>query len=122
MYTEMAPLWEKKLQTNPSIVKTYYNFIGQDGEENASFRKYVYSLSQSSNKRVVIHYKGEDSVATDATSHLRTFPSVLRDLEKSELSPAVIYKRSIATPSTSHEHSSVELPRNLKQIKNLQSR
>ena len=99
--------------------KTYYNFIGQDGEENASFRKYVYSLSQSSNKRVVIHYKGEDSVAT---SHLRTFPSVLRDLEKSELSSSVIYKRSIATPSTSHEHSSVDLPRNLKQIKNLQSR
>ena len=112
----------RKLQTDPIIIKTYYNFIGPDGEENPCFKKYVYTLSQRSNKRVVIHYKGDDSIATNTTPHIRTYPSVLRELEKSEVTPAVAYKRKVATSGPSHEHSSVQLPRNRKQVKNLQSR
>lgn len=110
----------KKLLTDPIIIKTYYNFIGADGEINPSFRKYVYQISN--NKRVVIHYKGDDSETANATPHIRTFPSVLRELEKSEATPAVMYKRKIATCGPSTEHSSVQLPRNSKQVKNLQSR
>lgn len=106
----------KKLLTDPIIIKTY-NFIGADGEINPSFRKYVYQISN--NKRVVIHYKGDNSETANATPHIRTFPSVLRELEKSEATPAVMYKRKIATCGPSTEHSSVQ---NSKQVKNLQSR
>ena len=61
-------------------------------------------------------------MAVDSKSHVRTCPSVLWGMEKSEVSPSVTYKRKVSTSVSSFEHQSVLLPRNNKQIKNLQSR
>ena len=84
------------------------------------FKRYVYTTTQ--NKLVLIHYKGDDSVAADTKPHIRTFPLVLKELEKSEVLPSVAYKRKVAASGTSYEHHSVQLPRNRKQVKNVQSR
>ncbi len=60
---------EKK---DPVVIKTY-NFIGADGTENPIFKKYVYTTPDYNN-RVVIHYKGDDSILDETTLHVRTFP------------------------------------------------
>lgn len=112
----------KKLQTSPVVSKTYYTLINEEGNEDRNFKKFVYTISGDSNKTVVIHYKGDDSVTAGLALHVRTFPSTLRDLEKSESNPSVAYKHKISTTTPSQEHIAVELPRNRKQIKNLQSR
>ena len=113
----------RKLKTDPVVTKTYYNFIGADGTENPIFKKYVYTTPDYNN-RVVIHYKGDDSILDETALHVRTFHSVLRELEKSEVTPGVLYKRKVGAGSDlSHDHSSsMQLPRNRKQVKNLQSR
>jgi hypothetical protein len=108
------------LQTTPVITKTYYIYVGKGGDEKTEFKRYVYTTTQSN--LVLIHYKGDDSVAVDTEPHIRTFPSVLRDLEKSKVIPSVAYKRKVSTTAISQEHHSVQLPRNKKQVKNLQSR
>ena len=117
----MASLWKEKTTDGPVIMKTYYVFVDEDGKEQKSFKRYAYTTAQSG-KRVLVHYKGDDTVASNTKPHIRTFPSVLRELEKSELLPSVAYKQKITVPSASHEYHSVKLPRNQKQVKNLQSR
>ena len=107
----------KPLQSEPPILKTYYNFVDVDGTENKLFRKYVYTLlDSSSNKRVVIHYKGGDSVSSTTSPHIRTFPSVLRELEKSEGTPSILYKQKIGTCGPLQDHTSLMLPRNLQSM------
>ena len=110
----------KKLQTSPVIVKTYYVFVHNDGRDDPAFKRCAFRLQNSGN-RVVIHYKGDESVAVDSKSQWRTCPSVLKELQTSEVAPSVTYKRKIATSISSIEHQSVLLPKNVKQVKNLQS-
>ena len=110
----------KKLQTSPVIVKTYYVFVHNDGRDDPAFKRCAFRLQNSGN-RVVIHYKGDESVAVDSKSHRRTCPSVLKELQTSEVARSVTYKRKIATSISSIEHQSVLLPKNVKQVKNLQS-
>ena len=78
--------------------------------------------SSVSNNRVIIHYKGDNSVANDLNAHVRTCPSVLRELEGTEVPPSVAYKKRISNSVLSSENHCVLLPRNSKQVKNLQSR
>ena len=42
-------------------------------------------------------------MAADTELHVRTFPSVLRDLEKSEVLPSVTYKRKVSAIGTKNE-------------------
>ena len=67
---------------------------------------------------------GDDSVANkeNIPPYVRTCPSVLRELEKTERSPSVAYKKKIGTSVSSAEHQSVLLPRNQKQVENLKAR
>ena len=72
----------------------------------------------------VIHYKGNHAVAEKyCDGKQQTCPSVLREWEKTEHSPSVVYKKNI---SNSHvipqEYHSVYTPRNRKQISNFQAR
>ncbi len=78
-------------------------------------------MTNSSN-RVVIHYKGDDSALCDIDPHVRTCPSVLRKLEEKEAPPSVVYKKEISKSVLSIDNQCVMLPRNCKQVKNLQSR
>lgn len=53
--------------------------------------------------------------------HIRTCPSVLRDLEFSIKSPSNVYKDKISKCDSSIEHHMVLLPRNKKQVANMQA-
>ena len=112
----------KKLQTCPVVIKTYYVFVDAAGKEEKKFKKFVYKFSEDINQTVVIHYQGDDSIAINSALHVRTLPSIMRQLESAETTPSVAYKRMVATTGPSQEHLAVQLPRNRKQIKNLQSR
>ncbi len=102
------------------VIKTYYVFIAPDGLEKACFKRYAYTTSQTN--RVLIHYKGDDSVVADSKPHIRTCPSILRELETTEIPPSVAYKKKIAASVPSVELQAIQLPRNQKQVRNLQSR
>ena len=73
---------------------------------------------------MLIHYIGDGSVANkeNIPPYVRTCPSVLRELEKTERSPSVAYKKKIGTSISSAKHQSVLLPRNQKQVENLKAR
>ena len=55
------------------VLKTYYVFV-HDSTDEPAFKRCAYILQNSSNYRVVIQYKGDESVAVDSKSHLRTCP------------------------------------------------
>ena len=114
----------KRLKTSPVIVKTYYVFINPDGSDEVCFKRFSYHLLNSDQSLTVIHYKGNHAVAEKyRDGKQQTCPSVLREWEKTEHSPSVVYKKNI---SNSHvipqEYHSVYTPRNRKQISNLQAR
>ena len=69
----------------------------------------------------LIHYKGNSSVAAISKEHVRTCPSVLRNVKLSEQSPSVVYKKEVSNADCSYEHHLVLLPRNRKQVENMQS-
>uniref|UniRef100_A0A1X7SVU8 MULE transposase domain-containing protein n=1 Tax=Amphimedon queenslandica TaxID=400682 RepID=A0A1X7SVU8_AMPQE len=113
----------RDLQSDPALSKTYYVYLDSDGKEAKNFKRHVYTLSHDgTNNRVLIHYQGDGSITRSAPIHCRTVPSVLRDVEKSEVTPSVAYKRKVSMPGSSNEHLVVQLPRNVKQVKNIQSR
>ena len=112
---------KKNLKTIPVLTKTYYVFVSDDGQEEG-FKKLVYKLSGSNNHTVVVHYKGDESIAISSTPHVCTLPSIMRQLERSEATPSVAYKRMTATTGPSQDHVAVQLPKNRKQVKNLQAR
>ena len=122
----------KRLQTTPVIIKTYYVFIAPNGKEVNCFKRYSYAISRgdaTARDLTLVHYKGDDSVLLSELEddgstkpYLRTCPSVLRDMEKAEKAPSVAYKRKVGKSVSSLEHQSVLLPRNQKQVANLQAR
>ena len=72
--------------------------------------------------RTLIHYQGDSSLASRSKPHVRTCPSILRKLEKDDRSPAVVYKRNVSKANESSlEYHTVCLPRNVKQVANMQS-
>ncbi len=113
----------KTLKTNPIIRKSYYVFVNDEGAIEPTFKRYSYTLLSSTKcTRTVVHYEGNDSVATHVKTHVKTCPSVLTKMEGVEIPPPVAYKREIAGSTMSSEHHVMLLPRNKKHIKNLQSR
>ena len=108
------------------VLKTYYVFVTDDGEsEEKCFKRYSYAIPSSTKNLTLMHYKGDDSVAAKLCSentkpYVRTCPTVLRELEKSDSSP-VVYKKKIGRSECPHEYQSVLLPRNQKQISNVQA-
>ena len=112
---------KKELKTVPVITKTYYFFVSADGKEDG-FNRLVYTLLGSNNHTVVIHYTGDESIAKSTTPHVHTLPSIMRQLECSEATPSVAYKRMVATSGPSQDRVAVQLPKNQKQVKNLQAR
>ena len=97
------------------------HFVSADGKEDG-FKRLVYKLLGSNNHTVVIHYMGDESIAKSTTPHVRTLPSIMRQLECSEATPSVAYKRMVATSGPSQDHVAVQLPKNQKQVKNLQAK
>ena len=113
----------KMLKTEPVICKTYYNYIGPDNAERKQFRRYSYTIPSQNNHLMLVHYKGDDTVATDSGSkpHIRTCPSVLRELEQASQSPSVVYKKKVSKSDCPLEHQPVLVPRSSKQVANMQA-
>ena len=80
----------KMLKTEPVICKTYYNYIDSDNVERKQFKRYSYTIPSQGNHLTLVHYKGDDSVV-DIKPHIRTSPSVLREIEQESQSPSVVY-------------------------------
>ena len=114
----------KRLKTTPILFKNYYVFVNPDGTDNPGFKRFSYHLHNKSNDLTVVHYKGNHTLADQyEDAKWQTCPSVLREWEKSEQSPSVLYKKNICNNQfISLEYHSIFSPQNQKQISNLQAR
>lgn len=111
----------KKLKSTPVIVKKYYICVKSTGEISTTFKRYCYTIPSCKQGLVLIHYTGDNSDLCNDKAHIRTCPSTLRELESSQKSPSVVYKNKISKSECSIEHHAVLLPRNKKQVSNMQA-
>lgn len=107
------------LKTEPVVCKTYYNYVSKD-EDRKEFKRYSFVIPSQEGHLTLVHYKGDDSIV-DHDLHVRTCPSVLRELQETIQSPSVVYKKSISSSLCSPQHQAVLIPRNSKQVSNMQS-
>ncbi len=80
-----------------------------------------YSFTIAGSDLTLIHYKGDDSVVKNDSLHVRTCPSVLKVLQDTTQSPSVVYKKQVSLACCSNEHQPVLIPRNRKQVSNMQA-
>ena len=71
-------------------------FVDAAGKEEKKLKKFVYTFSEDINQTVVIHYQLDDSIAINSALHVRALPSIMRQLESTETTPSVAYKRMVA--------------------------
>ncbi len=85
------------------------------------FKRYSYTIHGHVSNITLVHYKGNDSIASENPPHIKTCGSVLRKLEATTYSPSVVYKKSITDAnSTALCSHPVLLPRNKKQVTHFQ--
>ena len=114
------------LTVHPCDCKTYYNYVGPNNEEKKQFRRYSYTIPSECGHLTLVHYKGDDSVVQQSDvgprkPFVRTCPSVLRELEQMSLSPSVVYKK-VSKSDCPLLHQPVLIPRNRKQVANMQAK
>ena len=99
----------KKLpKKNPVLRKVYYVSVTPEGNNNL-FRRNTYSLLANQVPALtLVHYLGDETIAADfphgnakrsavqQPPHVRTCPSVLRVISKSDKVPSNVYKKAIA--------------------------
>ena len=98
---------------------------GRDGR----FRCNVYQLLDDPNGLTLVHYIGDHTIAAafrhgnakgSSQTFTRTCPSVLRNVEDLSDLPSNIYKREVGKSDCLSEHQPVLVPRNSKQVDNMQ--
>ena len=120
--------WKPK--GNPVIKKVYFIAVTPSGH-NKLFKRNVIFNTQEDIEVILIHYIGDQSVACDfphgnaksSQNYHRTLPSVLKRLSSEHDKPGTVYSNAVANSSiccTQHQPSVI--PRNLKQIQNLQQK
>lgn len=82
----------KMLKTEPLICKTYYNYKAGQNIEKKEFKCYSYTIPSNNNQLTLIHYKGDDPVM-ESDPHVRTCPSVLKDIQQTTQSPRLCTKK-----------------------------
>ena len=127
----------KLLKIEPVICKAYYNYLDQHAVrkefkryeinnytyviENMPVLRYSYTIPSRGGHLTLVHYKGDDSIVRNDSQHIRTCPSVLRELQQATKSPSVVYKKHVLLCRCSLEHQPVLVPRNSKQVSNMQA-
>ena len=116
-------------RSNPVLKKLYFVSVLASGHDHR-FKRLVFFQLNDNQKAVVIHYLGDESIAVDFPhgnskyNHVfkRTCPSVLKELSTNTgNSPSIVYKSAISNPpECSSTLQSIYMPRNLRQIKNIQ--
>ncbi len=112
--------------------KLYFTSVLASGHDHR-FKRLVFFLLSDTSTAVVIHYVGDESIAVgfphgnsrEDNSHefKCTCPSVLTTLStNTKNSPSSLYKSAISNPPTECPPTlqSMYMPRNLRQIKNIQ--
>ena len=121
---------DKKLPTSQPIVRKKYFIADTPEGRNSGFKRHSYTLLDSSKLSTLVHYIGDDSIGSqhphgnskDQKPYIKTCPSVLRSMSKIQDSPSYVYKQMVQAPQCLPEEQPVLLPRNVKQIKNLQAK
>ena len=120
-------------RSEPSIKKLHFHTVLPSGYSKEFKRQAFFDLQgKQPPKAVLIHYLGDESVALDfphgnikgnnSRVFSRTCPSVLADLSSMQDLPSNVYKKAISNPKMDcpAELQPSYMPRNMRQIKNLQ--
>ena len=117
--------------SDPKFRKIYFSIVLPSGRD-LRFKRHAYFLMDSTrNNQVLIHYIGDESVAinfphghskSENRIFHRTCPSVLTKLASVPDLPANVYKNSISSSACAPEFQSSHLPRNSRQVINLQQK
>ena len=84
----------KRLQTTPVIIKSYYVFVNPDGSDEASFKRFSYSLADNDSYSTVIHYSGNHNVSQRyKVGKKQTCASVRK--EKSKISLHLLFMKKV---------------------------
>ena len=115
----------------PEIRKIHYSIVLETGRD-LRFKKHAYFLldSQDDLKKVLIHYTGDETIVTGFPhgnskhnqDYHRTCPSVLAKLSDSHDLPGNSYKHAISNPKCPAEFQSICLPRDSRQLINVQQK
>ena len=120
-------------RSEPVLKKLYFMSILPSGYDKRFKRQVFFLLKEKQpQKAMLIHYLGDESIAVnfphgnskgdnDQVFH-RTYPSVLADLTSIQDLPSNVYKNAISKPPKDCPPAlqPAYMPRNLRQIKNLQ--
>ena len=111
--------------------KRYFIAVTPEGR-NPGFKRHAFRLLESKNKVTLVHYLGDESIGSQHPHgnsksntnklYVRTCPSVLHTASKLKDCPSNVYKRIITDTKCPPGKQSVLMPRNPKQISNLQAR
>jgi len=120
----------KELPKHAPVVQKIYYVCITPKKNDPTFKQLAYSLLNDTNNFTLIHYLGDHSVAIpflhgnskQLNSYNRTCPSVLLEEAKVNESPGNVYKEMVSRPNCSSLHQPVLVPRNVKQIRNTQSK
>ena len=115
-------------RSSPVVRKIYFCNDGPSGK-NYLFKCHVYTLLDDPNSGKLLHYFSDDTTAIqfphgnrkkDSKPHIRTCPSVIKQVGKTSDMPANVYKQEISNlESNCPSHLQlVCLPRNVKQNQN----
>ena len=118
-------------RSKPAFKKIYFTSVLPSGHDKRFKRLAFFRIGEmASQASVLIHYLGDETIAVNfshGNCNHRVFHRsrpVLADLSSIQDLPSNAYKSAIAKPPTecSAVQQSVCMPRNLRQIKNLQSK
>lgn len=116
-------------RSDPIVIKTHFISTSPSGH-NKEFKRHSYKLIQDDGNKVLVHYIGDESVACNfphgnSKSHKifhRTCKSTLHKLSASHETPEVVYKNLVSQSNCTTSYQPFLLPRNSKQVANMQYR
>lgn len=114
------------------MCKIHFSIVLPSGRD-LRFKRHAYFTLDAQQKRgntVLLHYVGNESIIVDYPhgnakhnhNYYRTCPSVLSDLSSIHDLPSNVYKNSVASSNCLTEYQSHLVPRNSRQIINLQKK
>ena len=119
-----------RLPRKDPCLKKHYFYVDTPQGISKDFQRHAYQLLEEKTI-TLIHYVGDNEVAVDfchrgakihsTTAFVRTLPSSLGKYEElCKLDKAnIVYKRAVASMDCDPQHVAVQLPRNMKQLRNL---
>jgi len=114
----------------PVVLKTYFVAMTPEGK-NSGFKRNVYKLLGCDDGKVLLNYIGDHTIGSqyphgnskgkNPKPYTRTCPSILHSISTIKDSPSNVYKCMVQDPKCLPSHQPVLMPRNPKQIKNVQA-